>query len=406
MSISESVGDALDDGFFHSLCVSVDLSDVNKRHLYIDDVSVGVWNTYTSDDIDFTATDHRFSIYRSSITAGHPACFADVWFDIDLYLDLSDTATRRKFVGEDFNSTVDLGDNGELVTGSSPIVYFSRRGSDTPDDFVTNKGTGGGFTLTGSLEACAEEPPSSIPAVIHSIPTITYTYTAIAPVVYQDHVHIIPIAAYTYAEIPIEHSIDYIHTLPAVQYTYTEIPINHAVDQIHILPIATFAYDTIAPVLAQDHVHALPAKAYFYSATPVVHSIDLQHQLPIKVYDYNTYVIAHSVDNIFALPVKTYSLAYPTLIHGVDFTHILPLLEYNYAHPTLIHIADRTNFANIFDLDLTPPRELSPEVQRWLINNFAVLRNVLQYGADGTFTTSDGRILVIRNGVIEQIYLP
>lgn len=153
-------GTSYNDDAWHHAMFSIDLIDTAKRHFYIDDASDLVVITYTNDTIDFTTSDHVLgaTTIPSQLYAG---CLADFWLDFGTYIDLSVEANRRKFVGANAASSVDLGADGSGPTGASPIVYFSKRGSDSNDDFVTNKGTGGGFTLTGALAACATNPPSA-----------------------------------------------------------------------------------------------------------------------------------------------------------------------------------------------------------------------------------------------------
>ncbi|CAG1006024.1 hypothetical protein RHIZO_03226 [Rhizobiaceae bacterium] len=71
---------------------------------------------------------------------------ADFWFD-NVYLDLDVEANRRKFRSAS-GRPVNLGVDGSTPTGSQPLIFFS--GDRTT--WATNKGRGGAFTLTGSLQ--------------------------------------------------------------------------------------------------------------------------------------------------------------------------------------------------------------------------------------------------------------
>lgn len=75
-------------------------------------------------------------------------CLTEVYFD-DSFIDISVLANREKFIKD--GKPVALGDSGELPTGSSPIIYM-REGDEV------NSGTGGNFTVTGALVACADSP--------------------------------------------------------------------------------------------------------------------------------------------------------------------------------------------------------------------------------------------------------
>lgn len=55
-------------------------------------------------------------------------------------------------------NAVDPGANGQLVTGTAPVVYLSLRGSAAASTFLTNRGTGGDFTQTAGVTLRADMP--------------------------------------------------------------------------------------------------------------------------------------------------------------------------------------------------------------------------------------------------------
>jgi hypothetical protein len=124
---------------------SVDLTNTAKRHLYVDDVSDMTVTTYTNDVIDFTMTDWGIGAFPSGDSK--LACeMADLWFFPGYYIDLSVEANRRKFITAARNP-VALGAAGATPGGIAPFIFMSGDIS----AWHTNKGTGGGFTLTGTL---------------------------------------------------------------------------------------------------------------------------------------------------------------------------------------------------------------------------------------------------------------
>lgn len=140
---------AVTDQNWHHFMYSFDLSDpmgtsCTRCHFYLDDVdTTPAIATYTDDVIDFADV----NVYVGSDTTDYfNGDIADFWFDTGTYIDLSNVANRRKFISAS-GSPVDLGSNGEKVTGSAPDIFLS--GDAT--GFATNKGTGGGFTLNGTL---------------------------------------------------------------------------------------------------------------------------------------------------------------------------------------------------------------------------------------------------------------
>lgn len=142
---------------------SFDLSDTNKRHIYIDDSDeFNAASTYTNDTIDLSPAslrDHILGARDFGLGAFNIAdCdLADFWLDFGTYVDLSVSSNRRKFVGASAATSVDLGSDGSTPTGSAPIVYLSGETS----TWHTNDGTGGGFTENGALTDSATSPPSS-----------------------------------------------------------------------------------------------------------------------------------------------------------------------------------------------------------------------------------------------------
>jgi hypothetical protein len=73
------------------------------------------------------------------------------------YLDLSVESNRRKFSTAD-GKPADLGANGSTPTGSAPLIYLSLRSGDAVTDFATNRGGGGNFGITGTLDLVTPSP--------------------------------------------------------------------------------------------------------------------------------------------------------------------------------------------------------------------------------------------------------
>lgn len=122
-------------------------SGARTSHLYIDDVSDRVTNIDTGSafNADYTQSTHSVA----ADTAGSEKFYGDlaeVYFAPGQYLDFSNSANRRKFI-TDALKPVELGSTGQFPTGVAPILYLSG----SKDTFATNKGTGGGMTITGTL---------------------------------------------------------------------------------------------------------------------------------------------------------------------------------------------------------------------------------------------------------------
>jgi len=137
---------AITDSDWHHVIFSIDMENQADSHVYVDDVDVTNFFTFTDDFIDISASWHTIGANGgSNLLDAH---IADFWLETDTYLDLSDTQNRRKFIDASGNP-VDLGTNGEGPLGAAPDVFLSGN----IEDWHTNKGTGGGFTENGALAA-------------------------------------------------------------------------------------------------------------------------------------------------------------------------------------------------------------------------------------------------------------
>jgi len=125
--------------------IAVDMSDVNKRHLYIGDTLDLSVSVYNDDTFDFTLADWCIGA-RSDGLNKIEADFTHFWFMPGLYIDFSLESNRRKFLTPDGRPAF-LGASGEYPTGTPPLVYMSG----ATDTWHVNDGSGGGFTENGAL---------------------------------------------------------------------------------------------------------------------------------------------------------------------------------------------------------------------------------------------------------------
>ena len=82
---------------------------------------------------------------------------ADVWIGVGQFLDLTVQANREKFIDAN-GKAADLGVDGSGPTGVAPAIFFHRDTDAPASDFASNRGTGGAFSLTGSLTASSTNP--------------------------------------------------------------------------------------------------------------------------------------------------------------------------------------------------------------------------------------------------------
>jgi len=123
-------------------------------HLYVNDVSDKsvVSDIAASFNIDYTRGNWGFGAVPSA-SQKFNGCMAEFYFAMGQYLDFSVEANRRKFISAT-GKPVSLGADGSLPTGSAPTVYLNNPAA----SFGTNKGTGGNFTITGTLDTASTSP--------------------------------------------------------------------------------------------------------------------------------------------------------------------------------------------------------------------------------------------------------
>lgn len=124
-----------DDGNWHHLLFSVDLSSSAHRHVYIDDkVAVTQDIAFTNDIIDFSG-----AVSIGAFESGGNPFFGEigeVWADTGTYMDLSDVSNRRLFITSNLLPRF-LGPAGAGPLNTSPDFYFTGR---TVSEFQINKG--------------------------------------------------------------------------------------------------------------------------------------------------------------------------------------------------------------------------------------------------------------------------
>jgi hypothetical protein len=140
-------------GWIHILC-SWDTS-TNTRHIYVDDVVNQDPSSFSNNNIDYTNPDWGVGNIFSDSYQGD---MAELYFAPGQFLDFSVVANRRKFISV-YGKPVDLGATGSIPTGTAPIMYHHIADGGTANtEFPVNKGTGGNFTVTGTLTNSSTSP--------------------------------------------------------------------------------------------------------------------------------------------------------------------------------------------------------------------------------------------------------
>ena len=144
------------DGWTHYLS-SWTLATTTAHH-YQDDISDKAAEVKVNAAIDYSGS--AAEVYfgcTAGLASKLNADIAEFYLNTVEYLDFSVEANRRKFITSD-GKPADLGPTGLLPTTNQPMIYFSARPGDAATAFATNRGTGGNFSITGTLALTATSP--------------------------------------------------------------------------------------------------------------------------------------------------------------------------------------------------------------------------------------------------------
>jgi len=136
-------------GQTHHICGCIDLSNTSNRFVYDNDALVSMnWTTYTNSTLDLSPTSYRYFIagtYGVPNEASLYGILSEFYFTTE-YIDFSQEANRLKF-RDAFGNPVDLTQQIEDAAIPNPAIYMRF----DPASFGTNYGTGGNFTVNGTI---------------------------------------------------------------------------------------------------------------------------------------------------------------------------------------------------------------------------------------------------------------
>lgn len=125
-------------------------------YLYVNDVSDLTSTTLTDDSIDYTVADWAVGANAGGL-ADFDGCIAELYFAPGQFLNFSIVSNRRKFISSS-GKPVYLGADGSGPTGTAAICYQHLADAEAVANFATNRGTGGDFSITGTLATGSTSP--------------------------------------------------------------------------------------------------------------------------------------------------------------------------------------------------------------------------------------------------------
>lgn len=145
--LNQTAANIITDNNWHHILASWDTNHTPASSklswLFVDDVNVG--NMIATDDaafsVNYTAENPTFPRNDVNIHAAS----SEIWYAPGQYIDFSNSANRAKFSSA--NRPISLGATGNLPTGVAPAVYLHNAAATAG----TNSGTGGNFTIQGTI---------------------------------------------------------------------------------------------------------------------------------------------------------------------------------------------------------------------------------------------------------------
>jgi hypothetical protein len=140
---------------WHHLYIAIDLANASNRHIFVNGVTQALTvTTYTNDAIDMTVADWTIGA-TSNGTNKFSGDMAEVWFK-DVFLD---PATNLSSFARN-NKPQNLYVNGARPGAAAPLIYLGghSRYNGLTSAWHTNRGSGGGFTVTGALTDASTNP--------------------------------------------------------------------------------------------------------------------------------------------------------------------------------------------------------------------------------------------------------
>lgn len=154
-------------GGWCNLLYSVDCNHTQNNktcQAYFNDVDI---NTLSSSTLFNDGSAGALTMLMNGLSLGIPdtpaddtpltGYLADYWIGAGQLIDFSVMANRRKFISAS-GKPVNLGADGSIPTGTAPAVFLRRAPSGAAATFANNLGTGGDFTITGSLTNSPSSP--------------------------------------------------------------------------------------------------------------------------------------------------------------------------------------------------------------------------------------------------------
>jgi len=255
------------------------------------------------------------------------------------------------------------------------------------------------YTLTKFTPAVGVSAAITVPA------PKTYTLAGFDPTIETGVTIITPLNSFTLAGFDPAVNTGVNVIIPAPK-TFTLTGFDPTVDiNIDIItPLGTFNLTGFAPNVGIDIVITVPLGSFTRTnfVPGVVSGVGIA--VPVHAFTLNSFVPVIATAALIVVPApKAYTLTGFDPVIALEFEIRVPLKQFDLiGFDPIIH-SNRPPILAANILDLTPPFTDIDQI-RYLFRNFAVIRDLLEEGVDGQFTTSDGKTALVRGGVIVDLF--
>lgn len=126
-------------------------------HMYFGDVQVEAEVPTDDEPLDYAPAGETYNIGANHLgNLNIDMNLADLYFQTGEFLDFTVEANRRKFIDAN-GKPVNLGSDGSRPTGNQPPLFMTGDAA-AWNAGIANKGSGGAFSMTGSVDDAASSP--------------------------------------------------------------------------------------------------------------------------------------------------------------------------------------------------------------------------------------------------------
>ncbi len=171
-----------------------------------------------------------------------------------------------------------------------------------------------------------------------------------------------------------------------------------------LIPLGTFSLSGLLPSIETGVTIVIPLGTFSLTGQLPIIGTGVKIDIPLGTFSLTGFLPAVGTGVIIDTPLGTFTLTgFIPVIEVGAVNIIIPLKQFNLTSFLPIIHSNRPSVLAADILDLTPPFDDITQI-RYLFRNFAVIRDLLEQGVDGQFTTTDGKTVLMRGGLVVDIF--